>query len=226
MTAGGFPMVRERRRHPRTTQRTQRGAEDHARIALAPSPVCGRGPGRRPVASSEGASPNPNSPSPVAARRPLPPRGRGKRVPAQRKRALQASASCFGPLSRVRERAGVREWAHATRIARSRAVTYIRRCAPTLPCPVSGARQGLPHSPFASFAVALFRENNTASAPPTASRSAAPCGRPRCGCRRRVCRWPRTGSCAPCPATAPASRRCRRCCGLRRRGAAPGARGR
>ena len=60
----------------------------------------------------------------------------------------------------------------------------------------------------------------------TASRAGGPGGRPRSGCQRRACRWPRTGSCAPCPATGSAGWRSRPRSALRRPGAAPGARGR
>ncbi|MCW0450726.1 hypothetical protein NB706_003560 [Xanthomonas sacchari] len=60
----------------------------------------------------------------------------------------------------------------------------------------------------------------------TASPSAGPAAPPRCGCRPRACRSPRTGSCAPCPTTAPTAWRCRRPRRPRRPDAAPGARGR
>lgn len=60
----------------------------------------------------------------------------------------------------------------------------------------------------------------------TASPSGAPVAPPRCGCRRRACRSPRTGSCARCRARARVGRRCRRPRRPRRPGAAPGARGR
>ena len=60
----------------------------------------------------------------------------------------------------------------------------------------------------------------------TTTPSAAPAGTLRSDCRRRACRSPRTDSSAPCPATDSTARRCRRRKALRRRAAAPGARGR
>ena len=49
------------------------------------------------------------------------------------------------------------------------------------------------------------------------------CGRPRCGWRRRVCRWLRRDSCAPCPATDADARRSPHFSPPRPPAAAPGA---
>ena len=61
---------------------------------------------------------------------------------------------------------------------------------------------------------------------PITSLFAAPVDKPRCDWRRRVCRSPRTGSCARCRARDSTARQYRPPTVLRRPGAAPGARGR